>query len=321
MSRLDVFFQDRTPGTRVIGTYVYPPSLFGEGLPQDGYECTEVLRRIRIDACDVVITRMGGLFVQPPGELSDPYSAGCDSDALMSDLQVKMAFEEATAGVFNLLICELALLGVVSEPASPVHINYGRLIDNHALVVVGSGAREMYLERSIGPSLALLSNHWIGWPTHGGSLVDEAARLPRTRILAAVSATIPSLVAGAYYHYSRRQPAEALMDAWIVTEQILDSMWTGYTDAAKDGKRKERLLDSRTYSASVRIEVLHTAGVIERDVYERLHEAREARNRLAHRSLIDVNAASQGMCAMRCLVQLLCGTAVAEADVSIGVNW
>jgi len=321
MSLLDAFVGDRTQGERVIGTYLYPLGLFGEPDWKESYSCTEVVRHVAIDPCEVLVTRMGGLFVQPPQELADPYGARYDSEAPMSDLEAKMAFEETTAEVFNLLICELALLGVVSEPASPVHINYGRLIDNHALVVAGSGAREMYLDRSIGPSLALLANHWIGWPIHGESLLDEVAGLARTRILAAMSATLPSLVPGAYYHYSRRQPAEALMDAWIVTEQILDSMWTEYTDAVKDGKRKQRLADSQTYSASVRIEVLHTAGVIDRDMYEDLHEARDARNRLAHRALIDLNAASQGMCAMRCLIELVCGTSVAHTDVSMGVNW
>jgi len=321
MSGLDAFFQDRTQGERVIGTYLHPLGLFGEPDWKESYSCTEVIRRVRIDSCEVLITRMGGLFVQPPEELSDLYR-GCDTPELsVSDLDAKLAFEETTADVLNLLICELALVGIVSEPASPVHINYGRLIDNHALVVAGSGAREMYLERSIGPSLALLANHWIGWPVHGESLLDEVAGLARTRILAAMSATLPSLVAGAYYNYSRRQPAEALMDAWIVAEQILDSMWTEYVSGLEGAKRKTRLEDSRTYSASVRIEVLRTAGVTDEDMYEDLHQARKARNDLAHRALIDKEAALQGMCAMRRLIKLVCGSSVAHSDASHGVNW
>jgi len=321
MSLLDAFFGDRTQGERVIGTYLYPLGLFGEPDWKESYSCTEVLRRVAVGPCEVLVTRMGGLFVVPPRELTNVYGACYDSDAPMSDLEAKMAFEETTAEVFNLLICELALLGVVSEPASPVHINYGQLIDNHALVLAGSGGRELYLERSVGANWALFGNHWIGWPLRAESLLDEAARLARTRVLAAISAALPSLVAGAYYHYSRRQPAEALTDAWIVTEQILDSMWAAHVCAVDDGKRKERLNDSRTYSASVRIEVLHTACAIDKDAYEDLHEARLGRNQLAHRALIDLNAASQGMGAMKRLIELVCGTSVAHADVSMGVNW
>ncbi len=321
MSLLDAFFGDRTQGERVIGTYLYPPSLFGAGFPRDGYQCTEVLRRIRIDACDVLVTRMGGLFIQPPEELSDLYH-GCDTpDLAVSDLDDKLAFEETTAQAFNLLICELALLGVVSEPASPVHINYGWLIDNHALVLVASGGRELYLERSIGANTALIGNHWIGWPLRPESLLDEAAGLAHARVLAAISATLLSLVPGAYYYYSRRQPAEALMDAWIVAEQILDSMWTEYVHGVKGGKRKKRLRDWRTYSASVRIEVLYTTGVIDGEMYQELHHARGARNQLAHRALIDLTSASQGMGAMKRIIEFVCGTSVAHADVSVSVNW
>jgi hypothetical protein len=197
MSLLDAFFGDRTQGERVIGTYVYPLGFFGEPDWKESYSCTEVVRRTRIDRCEVLITRMGGLFVQPPQELTDPYCACYDSAGPMSDLETKMAFEESTAEVFNLLICELALLGVVSEPVSPVHISYGQLIENHALVLVGSGGRELYLERGVGANLALFGNHWGAWPLRSESLLDEAARLARTRVLASISATLSSLVPGA----------------------------------------------------------------------------------------------------------------------------
>src|SRR5581483_7979281 len=114
-----------------------------------------------------------------------------------------------------------------------------------------------------------------------------------TRHLTAVSPTLPTLVAGAYSQFSRRQLAEALMDAWIVIEPVVDWWWKQYTDGVTDRKRRERLKDTRVYTASVRAEVLRTAGALNSDLYAAIERARGHRNAAAHRAAIRFEATDE----------------------------
>lgn len=320
ISGLYRFFRDPSEGERVIGTYIYPVRLFGSPDFADASSATVVIRTITIGLHDILVTRMGGLFVRPPGTLSDcrgpsgPHRSRVDTAA-------KLQYEEDVAGAFNRIICELALLGTVSEPASPVHIAHGQLVDGHAVVGSAPGGREVYLERTLGPYLTLLADHLRFWFVHPEDVLDQAAVQARTTVLASISDSLPALVPGAYYYLSRRQPAEAVMDSWIVTEQILDYLWQTYVSALLDHDRRERLSDSRTYTASVRTEVLHMAGVIDTSLYNAIHKARKHRNDLAHRAKITLSAAIDCLTTMKAAIEFVCNTSVAEPDVGTSVNW
>jgi hypothetical protein len=61
---------------------------------------------------------------------------------------------------FNKIICELALLDVISEPASPLHISHGNLLEGHALITVGRGGYVVF-ERTVGPAF-LSTIHGLG---------------------------------------------------------------------------------------------------------------------------------------------------------------
>ncbi len=295
--------------------------MFGIRDPGDAFTGTEVIRSVSIGSHEVLVTRIGGLFVRPPEAFSDPYRASDESLESCSDLQDKMSFEEQIAWAVNQIICELALAGVVSEPASPVHISYGQLVDGHALAVVASGGREIYLERTIGPSLALVRGDWLTWRVDPEAVLDQAAGQSCTARLASISDSLPTLVPGAYYSLSRRQLAEAVMDSWIVTEQILDHLWQTHVSALPDHDRRQRLSDSRNYTASVRTEALHMAGVIDGSLYKAIHKARKHRNDLAHRAKITLSAAIDCLMTMKAAIEFVCKTSVAEPEVSTGVNW
>jgi hypothetical protein len=145
---------------RVIDTYLYPYRLFMPVDFADRYASIEVIGRVPAGDQEVMVTRNGGLFVQPPIDLPDssPHIEYFEEQGRI--FSRKVAFEAKAAISFNPLICELALLGFVSEPASTVHISLGKLVDDHALIGSGSGGREMYLERTIDRSEELLSGRW-----------------------------------------------------------------------------------------------------------------------------------------------------------------
>lgn len=277
-------------GELIIGTHLYPLRYFGDMYRHwpDGIspKTVEVIRTIRIDQHDILVTRGGGLFVRPP-ELPEQGNEAVDA---------RLAFKEEAARLFNILICELCLAGLNSEPASSAVIEVGELRDGRAVITTAGSSGDIHYDRTI----EARTNIW-GRSACPDSVLEFAEPLVRSRLLAKISEAIPTLVAGGYYQYSRRHFPEALVDSFVVTEQILDYLWAQYvaglteTDepgTTRDEKRKARLKDNRTYTASVRAEVLLTAGRISVEYYNLFHKARKHRNEAAHRAKISSDAAA-----------------------------
>jgi hypothetical protein len=318
-SELGRLLRTDSSGEMVIGTYLYPYRLFSNPDWEDPYSATEIVAGAKVASRQVLITRNGGLFLHPPEHFSDPL-ADTDNVPAYEDIQAKRAFEEEAAIIFNRLICEFTLKGIVSEPAAPVHIARGELIDGHALIRSCGGGREIYFERTIGPLRELLHGDWRTHRVHGLKVLEQVLSQECTLQLVQVSDHLPALIAGAYSLFSRGQLSEALIDSWIVIEQILDDLWTTYlAGMAKD--RKRRLSDTRTYTAAVRTEVLHTTGAISDPLYESLNTARKHRNDLAHRAEINLGMAVEVIGAMKEMIEFLTGISVASPAVSRGINW
>lgn len=296
---------------RVIGTYLYPPRSFMPIDFEDPYGSTEVIGRVPASAHEVLVTRNGGLFVKPPVDLPNNRKVATENEATFS---------------FNLLICELALLGFVSEPASTVHISVGKLVDDHALITSSGGGREMYLERTTQPASELLKGQWPGTVLISQDLIPEGTferlrLLERAKKLAEVAELLPTLVAGAYWMCSRRQLGEALLDSWGACEQVLDYLWRKYVSSLSDDRRRERLKDTRTYTAAVRTETLFSVGLIDSTVYDALNAARKQRNDIAHRAKITLQGAQDGAEAMKLMIELLCKTNIEPVLICRSITW
>jgi hypothetical protein len=92
-------------------------------------------------------------------------------------------------------------------------------------------------------------------------------------------------------HYS-----VSLTESWTVTEKMLDVLWSRFVKAGTeqtvdiggqavpmiDKRRKDFLKDDRSFSASVRSEVLCFTGKLPHDLYLRLGQVRKARNQWIH---------------------------------------
>ncbi|HZH50275.1 MAG TPA: hypothetical protein VEZ16_00185 [Microvirga sp.] len=75
----------------------------------------------------------------------------------------------------------------------------------------------------------------------------------------------------------------SLITSWAVTEKLGNVQWDRFLKDKKFNKRRrELLLDSRTYSAAVRLEVLELSGFISEDLYTRTNDIRRARNNWIH---------------------------------------
>lgn len=314
MVELGDFFKTNVPADKVVGTYIYPYCLLSEPNWKNPLSATEIIQQIDTSQSEILVTRNGGLFIKPPAELAraDP----------VSNLEAKIAFEEEAAKLLNLVICEYALHEIVSEPATQVHISAGKLIDGYALITSAGGGREFYPERTIIPSLLLLQGTWqVYHRLQDKQITVNVAKLSCASRLAEISENLPALTAGAYSLYSRRQLSEALIDAWIVVEQVIDWLWDKHRDRISDAERRDRLADSRTYTSAVRIELLHTIDVLDPGLYSHMTRARTHRNNLAHRATISLDMAEETLMAMRSTVEFVCGMQVSAPVTSIGVNW
>ena len=131
----------------------------------------------------------------------------------------------------------------------------------------------MYTERSGGVVTPLSDGTWRLWRLWPVAALEDAIALRRSRKLSGISATLPTFVAGAYALYSQRQLSEALADAWVACEQILNHLWDQYLSTLTSRRRKS-LSDSRTYPVAVRLEILRTVGRLSQDLHDALDLAR-----------------------------------------------
>jgi hypothetical protein len=318
-SDLSSLLSGRSEGELVIGTYLYPYRLLTEPRFDDLSSAIEIVAVSAAAPREILLTRNGGLFVRPPAELND--HGNPQASDRVRDFDAKVEFEENAARWFNLLICEFALLGIVSEPATPVHISRGTLFEGGIVVTGAGGGRETYLERSLGPLLELHTGLWLSHQVVPNDTVVLATAQKISLQLGGVSESLPSLVAGAYSAYSKHLLAEALVDSWIVVEQLLDWYWTKYRDSLTDGGRRKRLADSRTYSAAVRIEMMETSSILSEELCRELHDARRHRNELAHRARLTNEGADVCLRAMHHAIEFFSGKQVSPPLSSAGVGW
>jgi hypothetical protein len=236
-------------------------------VPDSSEELTTVIARFDVDTGPVLVTRGGGLFTSLPKDLAEPTPIGPLDHAQWNR---KGEFHEQSADRFNMILCELALLGgSVAEPVSPLYVQLGSVIDNHALMNSASASGPTNTHRQIpGPLAELLSDDWRAWIREDEALPRNASALSCAWKLRSASASLPTLVAAAYAHYTFIQTAEAHAISSIVTEAIIGSIWRQHV-AEQQGPRRRRLEDTRTYSISVRLKVLLTAGLISDSLYAR----------------------------------------------------
>jgi hypothetical protein len=81
-----------------------------------------------------------------------------------------------------------------------------------------------------------------------------------------------------------------LSNLWITVEQLIDYIWNNnyikntkfHPLVAIDGRLKSMKEDNRTWSASVKQEILYQRGLLTSDTVSKLYPARKARNKLVH---------------------------------------
>jgi hypothetical protein len=285
--------------TPLFGAYIYPLRLFANDRSYDPNDYLEVVRVENIAGTDVAITRGGGLFVR---------------DRLEGRLDAETT--ENISGLFNLILCELTLLEFISQPFTDADIHSAKLIGRHASILGGWG---YYADRTWGPFSLLAAErrdlsvgystvrnyYWppnFYWRPHPAAVLSRLNGASRALKLKEISQTLPALVVAASFHASRRNQAETILTAWIACEEILSHLWEQRLSKIADRARRERLKDSRTYSASVQAEVLLTGHLLDEPTYKIVQEARKIRNDMAHGSKMSSAGAATCLEALRSML-------------------
>lgn len=228
---------------------------------------------------------------------------------------------------FNRCLAALLLGGVYCEAINPDGLDLGSIIDWSYIRAQKSGSAApnrfhqhiRNLQSSPLEAIALVGPRRI-------ALADlQSAMATGLRMLGAVP-----LVRGEYLlkgstSLARLDWGSALANLWIVVEQLLAQLWEREVVAptlVKDpGKaRQSQLMDTRSWTASTRIEMLFQKGVIDLDILHALGRARKARNDLHHSgqhpSADDAQAAYKGLAGL--LTVALNGERAPLLDLDLG---
>jgi hypothetical protein len=310
---LDRLFR-REPGCQlVLGTHIWPLRLIGHDLDfEDPASPAKVVARLQIENHEVIVTRMGGLFVAMPD--------GVGTHPAPDGHQRQLEFKDQITTLFNRVLCELAIQGTISEPASPVEMGPGLMLEDHALIFMSSGGRESYLRRTVEPTSSVLRGDWRTWGFTSPDHLRLASEQHFTNILVAISPLLPTLVAGAYSACSRGHIADAVAGCWFACEQLIAHLYRELRNGLpEDDERRGWLGDIGNVGA--RIEVLYLAGKIDEEIYRHLQRGRKVRNDLVHRAAAALNAAESAGLALHGLLERIGQRRAAPLQMSRASLW
>lgn len=91
-------------------------------------------------------------------------------------------------------------------------------------------------------------------------------------------------VALAYYLAENGSPGESIAISWMACELIIERTWRDHltSTCGDDTARRKRLNDTRTYTSSVKLEILQLRNLLQAGDAKRMHAARAARNSYLH---------------------------------------
>jgi hypothetical protein len=219
----------------------------------------------------------------------------CFDGTLVLPATPELRIEENALAIFNRTLSELLAGGLYCEAVTPDDLSFGTitLTAYTKMIDCGTGADASLHKAARTKHIGALDVIRLFRPeivqvdkltsalSAGRKLLTPLKGVPREQILYGVT------------YYGKRQWAESLIHVWTTTERLLEIAWQErIVKAAKapSKKRRQFLDDHRTWTASAKLEVLFQKGLLDIETYDKLDQARKARNDFAHRGV----APSQG---------------------------
>jgi len=187
--------------------------------------------------------------------------------------------------MINRLFCALLIGGIHTEFVAHNEALVGSLGEDlrlHVFTPTQHG-RYRHMDASISERIALLHPRIIRVAQLQEALVFGMQTLKRVETLS------PAFLLHGYTALQQQSSSEALSSLWIVVEQLTSFLWQkrflsdpALHPAGMSGRLHGMKQDNRTWTTSVRHELLWQIKVLSEDSYARLSNARGQRNRLVH---------------------------------------
>lgn len=198
--------------------------------------------------------------------------------------------EEDLLSHYNDLLCKLFLGGMNVEAISNRDIVIGEIYKSKSIWPVGFGESwNSHLHAELRMKVVGVTDAIVLFQPENRTISLERMKTYHDKGNMIVEA-IPNL--STYYlingvtEFRHHNWQSTLTSLWVVVEEITDYLWFQNIIKCITGenskKRKEMLKDTRTYSISVKQEVLLQIGVLDEQIYNKVFEIRQARNKLVH---------------------------------------
>lgn len=194
--------------------------------------------------------------------------------------------------IYNNLLCSILLGGIYVEAIDSKDIVSGSLHNSNMIWPVNLG--ESLSANMHGRLRMKLSNNMESIFLMGACDNSKSVRELHdavnhgNHLLKMVPNLSPYYLIHGISELSHRNWSSATSSLWINAEQLTDFIWLNIflTDPQKNPAIPTRLKtmqqDHRTYSASVKQEILYQVGILPEDVYANLYTVRKVRNKLVH---------------------------------------
>ncbi len=218
---------------------------------------------------------------------------------------------------FNRLLCKLLLGGFYCEAVDTRDIVHGHLYKKRAIWPVDLGeSASSHLHSKLRMRVASLldtielSNPNFLYLSQFHQMLEKG-----DQILTALPNLTPTFLIRGVTELKYRNWSSALANLWITAEQLTDKLWNDYFlkderfhPTKKIPKRLQSLNeDNRTWSTSVKQELLFQIGVLSSEVFSQLFGARRSRNALVHQGTAVEEPAAIDL--YKSILSLLCSAA------------
>ena len=186
----------------------------------------------------------------------------------------------------NNLLLQLMFGGIRLDAVSPDDVGFGRLYGTGYFLAAGgaSGANFRFLtalqhqEASNFDTIQLIdSRHYTKAQVYDGIKMGKP-------VVSAIPEINPTMFLNGITHFRQYQLASALVFLWSTAESLIGKLWSEKAIPKGSGiTGRKNFVESNSWQAAYKVEVLFQIGVISSTLYSALNEARDARNKLAHR--------------------------------------
>jgi hypothetical protein len=186
----------------------------------------------------------------------------------------------------------LNLGGIFHSPISGKQICHVEQKADHLQQISGEGDQysQVSLERALQryqtpyyPRTPMIQFDWVSLRIYRLHELQQAYQLGQSIFTTLnVDTGLEILALEAYASYTLHKWSDSLLLGWAFIENLIELQWKKSILANASGERKKSLEDHRTYTAAVKIEMLHLVGVIDEALHSRLTELRKSRNDLMH---------------------------------------